>query len=156
MKRIIIAALVTALCFVFAGCGSGSGFKAGEQFQLGENTYALEKWERMTDKDTDTTEGYAVCLLQVGDSAPVIITGLGTDNMSTESTLDMTLNMNDSTISPNTIGFQAIDDVEGYGSRVTFSFDIPKGEDLPESATFINLTEDDESVQLNLKGLDVL
>lgn len=155
MKRILVVALVAALCLVFAGCGSSSGYSAGEQFQLGDNTYALEKWERTTANDTSSSDGYSVCLLQVGNTAPIVISGFGSDNASMKSALEMTLIDGDTTYSAKTVGFAAIDDVEGYGSRITFGFDIPKGTDLPTSATLVNTSSGEESVQLNLKGLEV-
>ena len=52
MKKLFAAALVAVMCLAFAGCGGSSGYSQGEQFQLGDETYALEKWERNIDKDT--------------------------------------------------------------------------------------------------------
>ena len=49
IKNIIAATAVAVMCFAFAGCGGGnSGYGEGEQFQLGDNTYALEKTVRKT------------------------------------------------------------------------------------------------------------
>ena len=126
LNKIIAAMAVMIMCVAFAGCGGGSGYSEGEQFQLGEDTYALEKVVRAIDEDTSSTECYGVSLLHVGNSAPVIISGLGTSGaLSTQSAIDLTLTDGDTTYSPRSISFAATDEVEGYGSRVVFYFDIP-------------------------------
>ena len=154
MKKLFAAALVAVMCLAFAGCGGSSGYSQGEQFQLGDETYALEKWERNIDKDTSVSEGYSVCVLQVGNTAPIIISGFGTENATTQSAINLELSNGDKTYSPASIGFQAIDDVEGYGCRLTFYYDLPVGEDLPTSGT---LTKDgEEPVELDLSGLSVV
>ncbi len=155
MKKLFIAALAMMMCLAFAGCGGASGYSKGEQFQLGDETYALEKWERHSEKDTGSTECYAVCVLQVGNTAPVVISGFGTGGaMNTSSAIQLTLNDGDSTISPSSIGFAAIDDVEGYGCRLTFYYDLPAGSELPESGTLTKNGEE-ESAELNLGSLSV-
>lgn len=152
MKKLIAAIVIMIMCLAFAGCGGSSGFGEGEQFQLGDNTYALEKTVRAADKDTGSAECYGVSILQVGNTAPIIISGLGNGSMSTKSAIDLTLGEGDDAISPKSIRFEATDEVEGYGSRMVFYFEIPSGEDMPDSA-FIKEADGDESVQLDLSGL---
>ena len=153
MRRIIAVMAVVIMCVAFAGCGGGgSGYGAGEQFQLGEDTYALEKVVRATDKDTGSTECYGVSLLQVGNTAPVIISGFGTSTATTQSAIEMTLVDGDKSYSASTISFAAIDDVEGYGLRMVFYFDIPTGTDLPGSAT-VKKSDSEDTAELNLSGL---
>ena len=153
LNKIIAAMSVMIMCVAFAGCGGGSGYSEGEQFQLGEDTYALEKVVRAIDEDTSSTECYGVSLLHVGNSAPVIISGLGTSGaLSTQSAIDLTLTDGDTTYSPRSISFAATDEVEGYGSRVVFYFDIPTGTALPTSGT-LKGTSDEETVELNLSGM---
>ena len=153
LNKIIAAMAVMIMCVAFAGCGGGSGYSEGEQFQLGEDTYALEKVVRAIDEDTSSTECYGVSLLHVGNSAPVIISGLGTSGaLSTKSAIDLTLTDGDTTYSPRSISFAATDEVEGYGSRVVFYFDIPTGAALPTSGT-LKGTSDEETVELNLSGM---
>lgn len=153
MKTFIATIVIIIICIAFAGCGVGSGYSEGEQFTFGENTYALERLVRVKDKDTDSTECYGVSLLQVGYEAPVIISGFfGNGNMSTKSAIDMTLKDGDTTYSTRSISFAATDEVEGYGSRAVFYFDIPKGTDLPTSAILWG-SDDEETVELNLSGV---
>ena len=153
MKKLFAAAFVIIMCVAFAGCGGSSGYSQGEQFQLGDETYALEKWERNIDKDTSASEGYSVCILEVGTTAPIIISGFGTANATATSAIGLELSNGEKTYTPTSIGFQAIDDVEGYGSRITFYFDLPVGEDIPTSGT---LTKDgEEPVELDFSGLTV-
>ena len=153
IKKLIAIAAVAIMCVAFAGCGgSSSGYSKGEQFQLGENTYALEKVVRATDKDTGSTDCYGVSLLQVGNSAPIVISGLGDDSMSTKSAVDLTLHDGDTNYSPGTISFEATDEVEGYGSRMVFYFDIPKGMELPISGT-LKGSSDEEVAELDLSGM---
>ena len=153
IRKIIAAMAVAVMCFAFAGCGGGgSGYGEGEQFQLGDETYALEKVVRATDKDTGSTECYGVSLLQKGQTAPVIISGFGTGAATTQSALEMTLVDGDNTYAAKSVSFAAIDDVEGYGLRMIFYFDIPAGTELPASAT-LKRSDSDEEVQLDLSGL---
>ena len=153
LNKLIAAMAVMIMCVAFAGCGGGSGYSEGEQFQLGEDTYALEKVVRAIDEDTSSTECYGVSLLHVGNSAPVIISGLGTSGaLSTQSAIDLTLTDGDTTYSPRSISFAATDEVEGYGSRVVFYFDIPTGTEMPTSATLKN-TDTEETAELDLSGL---
>ena len=152
MKKIIAAMAVAVMCFAFAGCGGSSGYGEGEQFQLGDETYALEKVVRATDKDTGATECYGVSLLQVGQTAPVIISGFGTSTATTQSALEMTLVDGDQSYAASSVSFAAIDDVEGYGLRMVFYFDIPSGTAMPTSAT-LKRSDGEETVQLDLSGL---
>ena len=152
MKKYIAVIAILALCFAFTGCGGSSGYTEGEQFKLGDETYALEKIERDSDKDTDSTERYGVSLLQVGNSAPVTISGFGGGTTTTKSIIDLTLNDGETKYVTSTISFVATDEVEGYGSRVIFYFDIPKGKDFPASGT-LKRTDGDETAELDLSGL---
>lgn len=153
MKKLLAVLLAVMTCLAFAACGGGSGYGEGEQFQLGDNTYALEKVVRVTDNDTGATDGYGVSVLQVGNTAPVVISGLGGNGaLNTTSAIDMTLHDGDTTYSTRSISFAATDEVEGYGSRVVFYFDIPKGSDLPTSATMKGQSEE-EVAELDLSGM---
>ena len=91
-------------------------------------------------------------VLQVGNTAPVIISGLGNGTLNSTSAIDMTLHDGDTTYSTRSISFAATDEVEGYGSRVVFYFDIPKGSDLPTSATMKGQSEE-EVAELDLSGM---
>lgn len=153
MKKIIAAAAVLMMCFAFAGCGGSSGYAKGEQFQIGDDTYALEKVVKAIDKDTSSSECYGVSLLHVGNTAPVVISGLGANGaMSTQSAIEMTLIDGDTNYSASSLSFEATDEVEGYGSRVTFYFDLPVGTSVPTGAT-VKGSGDEEAVQLDLSGL---
>ena len=153
IKKIIATMAVAVMCFAFAGCGGGgSGYGQGEQFQMNDETYALEKVVRAADKDSGSYECYGVSVLQKGQTAPVIISGFGTSAATTTSALEMTLVDGDQSYSANSISFAAIDDVEGYGMRMIFYFDLPAGTEMPASAT-LKRTDTDESVELNLSGL---
>ena len=153
LSKIIAAMAVVIMCVAFAGCGGSSGYSKGEQFQLGENTYALEKVVKAVDKDTSSTECYGVSLLQVGNSAPVIISGFGSGGaMSTQSAIELTLTDGDATYSPSTISFEATDEVEGYGSRIVFYFDLPAGTAVPTKG-ILKGTSDEETAELDLSGM---
>ena len=152
MKKIFIAILLTVVCIAFAGCGGGSGYAKGEQFQLGEETYALEKVVRAPDKDTSSTECYGVSVLQVGSTTPITISGFGTGTPTTKSLIEMTMNDGDTTYEGKTISIAAIDDVDGYAVRMVFYFDIPTGTEMPTSATLKN-TDTEETADLDLSGL---
>jgi len=152
MKKLLAVLLAAMTCFAFAACGGSSGYGEGEQFQLGDNTYALERVVRATGNDTGATDGYGVSVLQVGNTAPVVISGLGNGTLNSTSAIDMTLHDGDTTYSTRSISFAATDEVEGYGSRVVFYFDIPKGSDLPTSATMKGQSEE-EVAELDLSGM---
>ncbi len=152
MKKIFIAILLTVVCIAFAGCGGGSGYAKGEQFQLGEETYSLEKVVRAPDKDTSSTECYGVSVLQVGSTTPITISGFGTGTPTTKSLIEMTMNDGDTTYEGKTISIAAIDDVDGYAVRMVFYFDIPTGTEMPTSATLKN-TDTEETADLDLSGL---
>jgi len=152
MKKIFIAILLTVVCIAFVGCGGGSGYAKGEQFQLGEETYSLEKVVRAPDKDTSSTECYGVSVLQVGSTTPITISGFGTGTPTTKSLIEMTMNDGDTTYEGKTISIAAIDDVDGYAVRMVFYFDIPTGTEMPTSATLKNI-DTEETADLDLSGL---
>ena len=152
LNKIIAAMAVMIMCVAFAGCGGSSGYSEGEQFQLGEETYALEKVVRAPDKDTSSTECYGVSLLQVGDTTPITISGFGTGTPTTKSLIEMTMNDGETTYEGKTISIAAIDDVDGYAVRMVFYFDIPTGTEMPTSATLKN-TDTEETAELDLSGL---
>ena len=152
LRRIIVVLAIAVMCVAFAGCGGSSGYAKGEQFQLGEETYALEKVVRAVDKDAGSTECYGVSLLQVGNTAPIIISGFGTGTTSTQSAIDLTLSEGETTYSPSSISFEATDEVEGYGSRILFYFDIPAGTALPASGT-LKKSDSEETAEIDLSGI---
>lgn len=152
MRRIIAVMAVAIMCVAFAGCGGESGYGEGEQFQLGEETYSLEKVVRAADKDTGATECYGVSVLQVGSTTPITISGFGTGTPTTQSALEMSMTDGDTTYDAKTISIAAISDVEGYSVRMVFYFDLPTGTELPANATLKNTTTD-ETAELNLSGL---
>jgi len=152
MKKIFIAILLTVVCIAFVGCGGGSGYAKGEQFQLGEETYSLEKVVRAPDKDTSSTECYGVSVLQVGSTTPITISGFGTGTPTTKSLIEMTMNDGETTYEGKTISIAAIDDVDGYAVRMVFYFDIPTGTEMPTSATLKNI-DTEETADLDLSGL---
>ena len=155
MKKILSVLLAAVMCLAFAACGGGTGYGEGEQFQIGDETYALEKVVRASDNDTSSTDSYGVSFLHVGQTAPVIISGFGTGGTpTTQSALEMTLNDGDTSITAKTISFEATDEVEGYGSRVVFYFDIPKGEAMPTSGILKDASgSSDAEVEINLSGM---
>lgn len=119
----------------------------GVNFKLGKQTYALEKWVRRADYDTDTKTGYGLCFLQVEGVAPISISASGEYS----STLDMTLDIGDTALRAGSISFAAVDDID-YATRITFIFALPKGSALPVNGTISN-TGNDERKTINLSEL---
>ena len=154
MKKLIAAVAVAIMCIAFAGCGE-TGYTQDQQFELGDNTYALESVLRVPANDTSSTDGYGVSFLQVGNTAPIVISGFGSGTMNTKSAIIMDLIDGDNTIEAKTISFKAIDDVEGYGSRITFYFDIPKDSEMPTQGVFRDNNGGDAKVDINLKGIEI-
>jgi len=72
--------------------------------------------------------------------------------LNSQSAIELTLTDGDTTYSPKSISFAATDEVEGYGSRVVFYFDIPAGTALPTSGT-LKGTSDEDVVELDLSGM---
>lgn len=142
MKRIrTIVALVTVIVMMLslAGCGGGaSGLKKGAEFDLGDNTYMFEG---ASAEGTEVT----VHLLIKGDGAPVVIR-----NNQLQTAVMVKLGDGDNTITPSTVSFNAADDAAGYGSRVSFTFEVPEGTDVPKTATAINGFDENDTVQLDL------
>ena len=155
LKKIIAVISILAMAFVITSCGGSvsNGYGAGEDFTLADNTFALEKWVRNTDNDTDSTECYGVALLIEGNEAPIIMSLSGGQP---QSAVNLVLNKDDdSTISPSGINFDGIDDQDKYGVRLTFYFNLPKGEDLPKTATLINKNNEEETATLDLTSISV-
>ena len=151
MKKMLAALLAVMTCLFFAACGLAAQQGRGISSSL-ETHVRSEKVVRATGNDTGATDGYGVSVLQVGNTAPVIISGLGNGTLNSTSAIDMTLHDGDTTYSTRSISFAATDEVEGYGSRVVFYFDIPKGSDLPTSATMKGQSEE-EVAELDLSGM---
>ena len=152
---IISAVIVMIISVAFAGCGGSAAYTEGEQFQLEDNTYALEKVVKAIDQDTQSTECYGVSVLMVGDTAPVVMDAgslAGGGAITPRSAINMTLSDGDKSYTAKDISFAKTDEVEGYGSRATFYFDIPVGEELPSKATLTG-TSEEEGIELDLSGL---
>ncbi|MBR0373103.1 MAG: hypothetical protein IJH91_01090 [Mogibacterium sp.] len=142
-KRTALLAVLLALVMLLASCGGSKGVAKGEQFTLGDYTYALEKVERSGDKCT-------VTLLLVGDQVPVILTSDGAGGMVTKVGILMRMGEGDDAINATEISINAVDDVEGYGGRMGFTFTLPADAELPETATAINGFDEKETVVLDL------
>ena len=151
MKRIIAVLSIMVLTLIFTGCGGDSasgGYAAGEDFTLGDNTFALEKCVRIADMDTDSTEGYGVAVLIEGSQAPII---MSTSGGAPQSAVAMILVKEDgSTIKSSGINFDGIDDQGKYGVRMTFKFSVPKGEEFPAKATMMSANNEEETASLDL------
>ena len=150
MRRLTVCLLSLAVLLI-AGCGASSkGYAAKERFALGNDKFALEKWERMPEGDTDSANGYGVCLLIVGDEAPVVMSMGGGQ---TTSGIDMTLTSGEETLSAANIQFAVVENMGDYGVRATFQFSIPKDAELPQQGTLINNSNKEETVSLDLSDL---
>ena len=155
--KILLILMIAILAMVCVGCSSqteNKGYGANEKFTLSNKTYALEKWVRLPDEDRGEQEAYGLCILMVGKDAPVTF-NIGANGAAgnMRSGIDVTLQKGEETISTRNISFAATDDVPGYGSRATFNFLLPKGEELPKSATLFDTTDKSKSVLLNLENL---
>lgn len=154
MKKILSIAFIMITVFLFAGCTGSAGYAKGEPFQLNDNTYALEKIIRTPQSDNSFGKRYGVVLLQEGDTAAVSISGpgvFGNGTMEAKSLLDMTLHGDEKEYTARSISFTKTDEVEGYGSRVVFYFNIPGNPEFPKSATLKG--PDEEEITLDLSGL---
>jgi len=161
MKRIsavfLVFALIAALtaCFKAPTAGkeestsqNGPALSVGEDFKLGDETYALEKWVALPEYDTDTKTGYGLCFVQEEGIAPIAISG-----SSYTSLIDMKLDMDDGTLSTSNISFISVDDAPGYAARVTFEFALPKAAALPEIGTIFHIGADKEE-RIDLSSLE--
>ena len=152
LKKVIAVLSIMAMAFIVTGCGDSgsSGIPAGEDFTLGDNTFTLEKCVKITDNDTQSSEGYGVAVLIEGNQAPIV---MSVNGGTPSSAVSMVLVKDDgSTISPSGINFDGIDDQGKYGVRMTFNFDVPVGEGLPATATMTNTNNEEESVTLDLSS----
>lgn len=152
MKRLTACLLTLSMLLLAAGCGaSQKAYSVKERFELGDDQYALEKWERMSDLDTDSTNGYGICLLIVGQEAPVIMSMGGGQ---TTSGIDLTLTGDqEEPITAQDIQFAAVENMGDYGVRATFQFSLPKDKELPQQGTLINNSNKEETVSLDLSDL---
>ena len=161
MKRISAIFLIFALIAALTACAkapaagkegspyqNGSTLSAGEDFKLGDETYALEKWIALPEYDTDTKTGYGLCFVQKEGVAPIAISG-----SSYTSLIDMNLDMDGGTLSTSYISFIAVDDAPGYAARVTFEFALPKAAALPENGTIFHTGADKEE-RIDLSPLE--
>ena len=151
---ILIIAVLAAVCVSCSSETQNKGYGANEPFTLSTKKYALEKWVRLPDEDRGEQEAYGLCILMVGKDAPVTF-NIGTNGSAgnMRSGIDVTLQKGEEMISTRNISFAAVEDVPGYGIRATFNFLLPKGEELPKSATLFDTTDKSKSVLLNLENL---
>ena len=127
-----------------------AALSAGEDFKLGDENYALEKWVFCPEYDTDTQTGVGLCFLQKEGVAPIVMSG-----NSYKSLIDMTLNMDGATLSTSNISFIKVEDAPGYSARVTFEFTLPKGAALPTGGTIFH-TGESEEIAIDLSTLEAL
>jgi hypothetical protein len=161
MKRISAVLLIITLIAALTACTKapaagkeGSPYQnvpalsAGDDFKLGDETYALEKWVTLPEYDTDTKIGYGLCFVQKEGIAPIAISGSNYTSL-----IDMKLDMDDGTLATSNISFIAVDDAPGYAARVTFEFALPKAAALPESGTIFHTGADKEE-RIDLSALE--
>ena len=155
LRRITTLFCALALLLTLAACGGSSG---KTDFVLQEETYHVEKWERRPDYDTDSTSGYALCILQKSDEFPIQFPASGlTGNSAAQPTslVDVTLEVDGTAVKSKNIVAQKTSDTEGYLGRISFEFALPKDADLPTSGTFTysGSGQDGDSVTLDLSKL---
>lgn len=163
MKKLLAALLFIAIIGVLTACSpqaSAPGqeaseiktdaLSAGEDFKLGNETYALEKWMALPEYDTDTQTGVGLCFVQKEGVAPIAISGSGYKSL-----IDMTLDMDGAALATSNISFIKVEDAPGYTARVTFEFALPKGAALPVGGTIFH-TGKNEEVAIDLSALDAL
>ena len=78
---------------------------------------------------------------------------LGSNEM--HSGVDVAALLGEEEIGTQNINFAAASDAPGFGVRATFTFLIPEGAELPQSATLFDTTDKQKSAALNLVGLTV-
>ena len=162
MKRIVSTFLLLVLLVAsLAACSGQSSEPSGgapqqaamsstEDFKLGDETYALEKWVALPEYDTDTQTGVGLCFVQKEGVAPIVISG-----GAYKSLIDMTLDMDGAKLSTSNISFIKVEDAPGYAARVTFEFALPKGAALPVGGTIFH-TGENEEITIDLSGLTAL
>ena len=127
-----------------------AALSANEDFKLGDETYALEKWVLCPEYDTDTQIGVGLCFVQKEGVAPIVISG-----GNYKSLIDMTLDMEGTSLSTSNISFIKADDAPGYTARVTFEFALLKGAALPTVGTVFH-TGENEEIAIDLSTLEAL
>lgn len=161
MKRIISILLLVLFVTVLTACSGQASETSGEapqqaamssaeDFKLGDETYALEKWVALPEYDTNTQTGVGLCFVQKEGVAPIVISG-----GSYKSLIDMTLDMDGAPLSTSNISFIKVEDAPGYTARVTFEFALPKGAALPVDGTIFH-TGENEEIAIDLSGLTAL
>ena len=161
MKRIVSTLLLVLLVASLTACSGQSSDLAGEapqqatmsfaeDFKLGDETYALEKWVALPEYDTDTQTGVGLCFVQKEGVAPIVIS-----NGSYTSLIDMTLEMDGTSLSTTNISFIKAEDAPGYTARVTFEFALSKGAALPLAGTIFH-TGENEEIAIDLSSLEAL
>lgn len=149
MKKWLLLLLCTMLAIALTACGGvvsaepkqeSAGLAAGEDFSMGDETYALEKWVLLPEYNTDTHAGYGVCFVQKEGIAPILISG-----SSYRSLIDMTLDTGGEAISTRNISFIKVEDAPGYAARVTFEFSLPKDAKLPAIGRIFHSGKDEEA-----------
>ncbi len=170
MKRSLSALLLVLLVASLAACSGrpagpagesaappretfqpeAAALTAGEDFKLGDETYALEKWVALPEYDTDTQTGVGLCFVQREGVAPIAISGGGYKSL-----IDMTLDMEGTPLYTSNISFIKAEDAPGYTARVTFEFALPKGAALPAGGTIFH-TGENEEIAINLSMLEAL
>ena len=163
MKKLLALLLLVATIGALTACspqasapGQGASelktdaLSAGEDFKLGDETYALEKWVALPEYDTDAKTGVGLCFLQKEGVAPIVISGDGYKSL-----IDMTLDMDGAALATSNISFIKVEDAPGYAARVTFEFALPKGAALPTGGTIFH-TGENEELAIDLSALEAL
>ncbi|MDD3921228.1 MAG: hypothetical protein PHO41_08680 [Eubacteriales bacterium] len=159
MKKCITLIVTAVLLLSVTACGNeasglsgetkednaSAGKAVGESFQLGDETYALEKWVSLPEYDSDTMRGYGLCLVQKEGVAPIKINSSGYSSL-----IDAVLDLNGETVGTKNISFIKAEDAPGYAARVTFEFALPKDEALPMTGTVAHAdTEEKQALDLS-------
>ena len=163
MKKLLAILLFTAIIGALAACSpqtsapgtqtpepKPAALSANEAFKLGDETYALEKWVALPEYDTDTQIGVGLCFVQKEGVAPIVISGGGYKSL-----IDMTLDVDGTSLPTSNISFIKAEDAPGYAGRVTFEFALPKGAALPIGGTIFH-TGKNERVAIDLSSLEAL
>lgn len=127
-----------------------AALSVGEDFKLGDETYALEKWVALPEYDSDTQTGVGLCFVQKEGVAPIAISG-----GNYKSLIDMTLDMDGTSLFTSNISFIKAEDAPGYTARVTFEFALPKSAAMPAGGTIFH-TGENEEIAIDLSTLEAL
>lgn len=153
MKKFMAIFLSLLMIFSLAGCGGNNSNENGvTEFKAAEGRFKLDRWERNSDFDNETSDGYSLVFLSTIDSIPVQFT-LGSD--STPMVLLVADVIVDGTaIQANGISASYGQYEGGYSAEILYSFSLPKGSALPSKGVLHDMTAD-KDIDLDLSGLEL-